>query len=41
MFKTNNVKKEVQHEIKFVISKSKYQLTVPILKADIESLTIN
>ena len=29
-FKINNVKKEAQHEIEFVISKSKYQLTTII-----------
>ena len=39
-FKIDNVKKEVQHEIEFVISKSKYQLTTLILKANIELLTI-
>ena len=36
-----NVKKEEQHEIEFVVSKSKYQLTTLILKANIELLTIN
>ena len=29
-FKINDVKKETQHEIEFVISKSKYQLTTII-----------
>ena len=37
----NNVKKEVQHEIEFVVSKSKYQLTTLIFKANVELLTIN
>ena len=40
-FKIINVKKEVQHEIEFLASKSKYQLTMLILKANIELLTIS
>ena len=39
--KIDNVKKEVQHEMEFVVSKSKYQLTTHILKANTELLTIN
>ena len=39
--KINNIKKEVQHEIEFAISKSKYPLTKLILKATVELLTIN
>ena len=37
----NIVKKEVQHKTEFVISKSKYQLTTLILKANVELLTTN
>ena len=36
----NNAKKEVKHEIEFV-SKNKHQLTMLILKANIELLTLN
>ena len=40
-FKINNANKEVQHEIEFVISKSKYQFTTLTLKANIKLLTIH
>ena len=35
-FKMNNVKKEKKHEIDIVISKSNFQLTTLILKANVE-----
>ena len=41
LMKVDNVKKEAQHEIEFLVSKSKYQLTTLTLKANIELLTIN
>ena len=36
----SNVKNEVQHETKTATSKSRYQFTTLILKANIELLTI-